>query len=92
MPVSTIQDLAGRHGWLLWRHNTHDTGEYCQILVSPDAAVPGLARPEHGGPLHGAGAGIQRHHGGGLHAAAGLPQAQASVQSGAALGIKTELL
>ena len=64
--------------------NIH-TGEYCQLLVSPDAAVPGLAGPEHGGPLHGAGAGVQRHHGGGLDAAAGLPQTQASVQSGAAL-------
>ena len=51
--------------------------------------MPGLAGPEHGGPLHGAGAGVQRHHGGGLHAAAGLPQAQASVQSGAALEIDT---
>ena len=58
------------------------------IANQPDAAVPGLAGPEHGGPLHGAGAGVQRHHGGGLHAAAGLPQAQASVQSGAALEIE----
>ena len=69
--------------------NIH-TGDCCHILDPPDSAVPGLAGPEHGGPLHGAGAGVQGGHSGGLDAAASLPQAQASVQSGAAL--ETQLL
>ena len=80
------------------RHELEAAGQFINVAgtddllavhdAGPHTAVPRLALAEDGGPLDVARGGVQGHHGGGHHTGARLPQAQAGVQSAAALDSK----